>query len=1699
MVFLPPYSLKAKDDFDTSSGHSPQYPVNQNVTGGYVTLLPNVIRSSTYFQPWVAITGWHLNNGMSSRLVVTGSFQLKSGYYYSSESSLPSGYQAPIPGAGAWEIYTPPLTSGTLAQGYTGYSGKVFQYLITSTGTPHTGFADSQDPDKTRFTLEFEVSSHNYPISGQAISGFGTGTITVSGLPRQSGILCHGVYISNGTNWDFVEVRPDGVRSANHPELAISMDMSTMRKFRVGVNANTIYMIGENGHGMAGIGKFDMPVRAGDTAKIAIGAPYTGAHGFAFSSSGILGHVGRTAWDNVRILTGDMELDVPTGLKIIYTPGSTYTFFTNDWTPGLGISDFLYASVGYVGYLGGSTVVTAQNKTNAGYSDIAGASITLTRGDSPKLIPLDLAPIYGPTRTSGDAGASISVDPSDVFTPAGGDSGVPNFANSLRFKIEQTSDKGTAPSPAVDYIEIAAIGEYPFLELVPNWKLKNIPTVVKAAVKSGEFISFRPPATAFTTTMLVAGPQPGLFTGTFIEDSRYKLTGTVRGTGLISQDGPYDTSYQTYAPVSGIPATGSEAGGIFGHVPVFNFFPNPELSEYQPATHLSGIYISGHIDGTIAKHVEISGGFSGVCNIFLDKLQVIRPGSSNARSNYSSGPGVFTDYAQKVTYTSITAYTGHYGALEARIPSGIFSGTGIAGFDLKITAGSGLYFYLRNDARSWASERIFLPSEYYEDYHRVGIPVSCTPTNTGRYYIGLSPSGNQSGKTVEFIIDNISLSPYVTSYLEITGTPIMIHTNVGTSNGPSKLAERAATVIEGYIQLDSYPTGLTGTFFQKLITASINGVKTGISFYITNSGFPLVEFDLTDGAWISGGSSQVQSMDITQVYNGRKTLTGNSKIPLGKWSHLAFVHETQNFLGFGAVGFSGMNISQQFASCNRANVLVNGRVVATEDCMNNWNNRDSRYTGPTGAVSPWTSYITEGTGTIYIGSGLLGRLDSVSYSRPPLVTCEEVAIRGTKLYLPHFIPDVMIKPCNPMQQVQCAVGSGSIPAFIAVKSLSIWNLTSPGPYTNWDVGPCHNHLLFSGNVSKSTTTPYPGWSGVIGSTSFRDSGNAIAKYSSAYDFAINWSGAFTGLTDRFFTLSQPSQGGIAFGSWVRPYETGMFYRIVRDETNIQTTALELGITGASNGTGYFVVKQVGVGNSGVWTGRYGKPSYSGAWTHIGAEYIYTPDKSLGLVLHSMRMFVDGVQRDSFTGQLDTVGPGAQNHFKYDGRSGDVNKGAVILGRMNCDMSDAFLSMPYAYSSTANAYAVDWAKTASISGNKGGLYQAIVRGSIIQTGVTWSGVYGVNIGVLQASLTGDDSIIWVAAMDHLNGEVPYSAGFGLYDKAPFREVESYYFAYDDDPLKQAFGDTNSPIRIGYVVPDNAVNLARIDSPEFSVEHSISTIDLSDKNPNNLSSFRGGLYTLVSSLGQLSGSVASGSLRGINEYRYSGQGDFIYSGQLDTEDVRVTSLSIRSTAVSDPSEAFFCYLVGRGEWGVHVPSSFPHLLTGSIDNITGASGSIQNHLSNIDKTKASLFLTDSAGRVVGPNVLPWDLSISPINLRQLRDAINSGVDVDPEGLNYGTGYYTGRLPDGVFSVVLLTKDQIYRPGETLWVNYPGYRFSDGKLDRSRREIVNSVPIMRKTSPKRTVLPGQFRVEMDPANYKRHLLTIHGIYSGLTGEFV
>jgi hypothetical protein len=423
--------------------------------------------------------------------------------------------------------------------------------------------------------------------------------------------------------------------------------------------------------------------------------------------------------------------------------------------------------------------------------------------------------------------------------------------------------------------------------------------------------------------------------------------------------------------------------------------------------------------------------------------------------------------------------------------------------------------------------------------------------------------------------------------------------------------------------------------------------------------------------------------------------------------------------------------------------------------------------------------------------------------------------------VPYFLPDVFLKPGGADQDF---TGNNSIsdtdssdPSTPNIYTANIWTLDNPKGATNFDHGATRNHLLFSGTVYKETgVSPYDGFN----STNFQ-SGYAKATYSSSLERLCNdatyeWDDLSTALDPTW-----PATGRLMFGSWIYARDTGKFFEITYDETSLNGEAITLELISSTQ------ARAVRYDENGadVWA-ITGTVSLNN-WHHVGLDYYWTGDYNHASPMASGHLVVDGT-KTNFNSSASGAG------FSYRGHSQSDTKSATYLARTaDVNMADAFIAVnPMGYTSDP----VNWSQVADATADKGGAYSQVYYDGVKFTGYVAYPAFGTATVTLPASTTPKRTNLWIGTNDYATDEGDNLDGIALYASTQFTEAESYTFLYSEQDVSRVFGSTDSPIRLGFNVPPHAINLARIDSPPYTVPGSITTIDLSDSNPGNLSTLR-----------------------------------------------------------------------------------------------------------------------------------------------------------------------------------------------------------------------------------------------------------------------
>ena len=153
-----------------------------------------------------------------------------------------------------------------------------------------------------------------------------------------------------------------------------------------------------------------------------------------------------------------------------------------------------------------------------------------------------------------------------------------------------------------------------------------------------------------------------------------------------------------------------------------------------------------------------------------------------------------------------------------------------------------------------------------------------------------------------------------------------------------------------------------------------------------------------------------------------------------------------------------------------------------------------------------------------------------------------------------------------------------------------------------------------------------------------------------------------------------------------------------------------------------------------------------------------------------------------------------------------------------------------------------------------------------------------------------------------GYVPFEVGADgvrIIGDRPFRYVHGYVRSVPADRIEGKVLKTKSPFRMLNRVPAGSLGMAHIQGPDISVEGNVSLIDLSFSRTENLSTYFGGEFAI--------------------RRPYVGGGLALYTGELDTDDIRVSNRSVMRRDVKQPTPLFYRYLIGRGRRYVYQPNA------------------------------------------------------------------------------------------------------------------------------------------------------------------------------------
>jgi len=1631
MTFYPEIGTYSKEDFLSSEGATFTNAYLQGITGGYVTLLPTLSGSSSIIRTWNDIPSWSFTNNLYNLVSLTGVFKVLSGDI-SGHVNTVSGDYGITTASNAWLVRT---SYPRQVAGY-GFSGEGAYGLMIGSGSPNQQLTTYFRDGGNAVTFEFDVAVQAAYSGAEPLAGFSATGNNLTGLPALTGLVGHGILFTNGTYWDFLETTPYGIRSLNHPELAISTNLINPTRVRFGVRDRDIYITTQDGKSVAGLNKFDTQVPNPTQNAFAIfGAP---SKRFSSFLSGMLANVdasiGESLWDNIKFLTGDMAIYQGTGTVRNYST-SVVTMYTAPFDPGVSIRKYLNANINYIPYNGGETIVSSQYSGANGWTTYNSASVTTGRS------------------------ASLDLTSLPVFAYPRQDYGTDYASNPIRFKIDQRSFSGNALPPAVEAIEVFATRESIKIDILPDWKLATASVESTISIETGTFFSDDPMPEIWSTLLVNAPTNTGIYRGTSFADEARSKTVSVLGTGEVILDGPYKTSFKNYLVTTGSATSGSVAYEYFGLTPQYNMFPNPLFSEgFRSITSGEARFVTGLTEGYLAANTEISRTYTGLFKILYDQEAVYRPEAQATVNRINSYLGRTStpneEYTQSVyIYPNTSTHNGRAG-ISAIVPAGIATGNLLVSFDIEMSKGSGINVNLSG----LTTQSYVIPGQFIRSYKTISL--FCSSDNRELAISFNIPSG-YNGDEYKYNIDNLTVSKIDTSYLYVTGLTGTLHY---TGLAESYLADttfrkpfnRASTIAYTSLFLDSYPSSLSGILLK---LNSHDG--RGLELNIDSNGYLNAYVDTASESWAATGTSNTFYEKL-----GRSIIRSSEPVPLGSWCNIGFAHDVKNYKNFNHASISGESIAQNFTSSNRCTLTINGYPVASADVMSGWwtSHKTTNFD-----AAPFSSYVDlTGNVSATIASGLRCKIDGLHILRPPVADVEaELSIKGARAVVPYFVPDSLFAAGNSnenflfRENLHHKVGKECL-------LLNCYNFSGPG-YTHWDRGPANNHLVYYGTISKEDNCPYENQP--LNSTRFSTGSYAVASYSSSIEKVVN-SADIVDLSGSSF-YDELGHNDLNILGWIYPRTTGRFFSWYH-QTNIARNRLEI-----KTDTGSNLIADVYDSSNAITYSVTGHKAQTGVWTSFNFKYLqntdYVGDFSSNVT--SQGYFYSG---STLTSNASSITNGL-GYMYYRGRSGTSPSSFRFGGEADVNLFNWVIKVP-----STGEVAITIPYESGV--DKEGHYQWLLQ----DNGVIFTGDHSFDT-YYQASVTmparsAGNRYYSVAAHNTYNNTPRLAGDMLIFDNRPYRDIDNYYALYDTSIINQVYGSTDSVIRLGNQVPESAINIARVSSPGLTVPSSISTLDLSDKNINNLITYKDGAYSVgkpyVVSNSQLTG------YNNINYGIYSGRVDLEIKGQIVSPDVDISTVSLVNKDLSTAYNAYYYYLVGRGNKAVKVEGSYPHY-TGQISD-TSTGNLPDNYIANLEKISNSIQLKNRKGEVLPFDQYPYTVYYSAYSPDLLRAAVASGQNIY---LNNIGGYLSGYiLPDNMFSVILLTHYNKI-DNDSVFIHYNSFDLSSSSDMGQQKEIVNPQPIFRRRLENEAKGVGKFDILPNENGYFD--LKVYGIESGYNGK--
>jgi len=1695
MTFNPQFGTWATDDLSSSQDAVYTNSGEFEIYNGVTKLFPIVFSGQSYGMPWDPVYGWNINNTLDLISTVRTDFTTVS---VTGVNSLISGSY------GNTGLYSQVAFFTRVDTPITGSNGKYEQ-------GSHACFVRNtfNDPGSNPFTMEFSARSLVEDVSHTLQTGISTG------------LSCQGVYIGTTGGYSFIEVHPSGLK-IHGPEAAIlPLDINTrLRTFRCTLSNDDLTIVADDGNSLFASnalrsGVFKSSYLAFGGPPFMSGAAFTGTSGSfhnhsgkmwdPYGATGIGGYEGTVLWDDIKILFNTATITYPNGAPLLW-PSGTKVLYTAPWYPSQSMQSYLGAFIDTIPYNGGVTTVTAQSTNTTGWVD-AGTTLTLTGGSYvTQYMNLSTVPLYAGTSnalrfkitSASNGGAPPEID---KITTIG-------KANDSLVNIHPNWKLSSLPKNIIFAIDINK-----YHEMIPPSNYQD-----DVYFHNEARLGFIP------TLGHVAPAEPYMLSG--------EIKTSVNGLGMVQiDDGVYGSAWRNYNKLTGYngsfdPMSYSpvfsgnlpETGNVFYGNILDTYKPYPPSGQISITTSGAVVDLSVEqfydIDNVVhyAQRVVIrnwTGTADNHLGIYLSGVSAPTGtdyiGLINGIIHIPRGPGVRVimadgfarneyildgvNYREPKNFSCAVKYTGdttNSWIAFASAPRANFSALNVDKWG------------------KWTEE---IQKHDVDEF----IIYSLTGSIIDHSYVQYT--GVSNGKRYAGELDDLSIYDTIPYKRIDRGSAIFEGwfrphgllvpeaelAQILSSDGRGmKLLLNRSGDIRGTLDLNAHAPvlGMTGDSY---VPAGIRANRTIITGSSTTNTVYNNGYTVSWGNWNHIGVYQdVRAIGDTYTASDQPMIASGDSIYHGARTARLYLELNGNIIDSRDIGIDGYG----------------GRIVNTNTVTPAF---------PTGTtyVNTWprmpVAAITGSTRDITIGQNVICDFDHVRFGIRDRVDARvESNVYGAKTTPPWFNAYNGIKVPTPI------TGSNA-----HMQWAHVLRLDHPSPFALWDDGfsPAHgraiNYITDTDLTSRGIRSALmfikqvPDGPKGRPALRFGPGQNLVIPFSSYDERIYNGTGSMSllqfGVTnagDRYY-----SNNSVFAHSNLDAWVTGLgpAYHATNANTHFvagghfrlhnlptsgktadlfsfeETTPTESIHTNYGLGSAYVGINENAELIYGTRRNRLTDGStnatvfgpFTGATIALESWYSIGLDSNLGTTTGYMNLYLSGLPNVSKTVYVSASGAtGVSGNISgrpvgYQGLLGSslsniIYRSCFVFGgeqarttliaptmyrQIDMDMSEIFVGFPL------SGYTWPWAQLADIgntffSGHTdvGIKNENIKIGYIAGTGtVSEQPFNGVMIYPATEYTGAGTHLLYGGALGNNDFEGLNKAGIKLFDEAVFLNAQSYYVTYQNDEAAKKFGTVDSPIQIGIKVPNEGVNLALISNREWTSESATTTFDMSDQNYSNITNKIHGDYT-VSKLSAI-----------------TGNNGYTASGQLNSNDIRVTSLSVWNEDTGFSVPAYFMHLIGGEDKSVYVPSALGHI------SVTGDSSLFY---SNLNKVKSSIAIKDSNGNALSFEEFPYDLIVTPYSI---KSNIATG---DFKYNGYGENFNQQlALPNNMFTCILITNSQSI--GKTVFINYPSNNYFENQINLQDSEIYNPIPVFNRIELSEAYDPlgnfiapsGSYSVSLDP----------------------